>query len=106
VSSFFWQAARVRARPATTAAEVMIRSFMERLPWRAYGGDPPDNERLLHGFVNSRNRDRASDAIFRSCRCGFQAPSPLARPLWTADRARRLAVLGHLIGAGLRGTGT
>jgi hypothetical protein len=33
-SAFFWQADTLRARAATAATEVMIRSFMDGLPWR------------------------------------------------------------------------
>jgi hypothetical protein len=40
-SAFFWQADRLRARPAARATEVMIRSFMELLPWRTMEDDPP-----------------------------------------------------------------
>jgi hypothetical protein len=77
-SAFFWQAERLRARPAATATEVMIRMFMERLPWRTMEDDPPTMGRLLHGFVSSRNRDHSSDAIFRRSRGGFRTLPPLA----------------------------
>ena len=40
-SAFLAQAERLRARPAATATEVMIRRFMELLPWRTMEDDPP-----------------------------------------------------------------
>jgi hypothetical protein len=40
-SAFLAQADRLRARPAATATEVMIRMFMELLPWRTMEDDPP-----------------------------------------------------------------
>jgi hypothetical protein len=42
-SAFFWQADRLRARAATAATEVMIRTFMDCSP----GGLSPDNRTTL-----------------------------------------------------------
>ena len=40
-SAFFWQADRLSARAPAMATEVMIRSFMELLPWRTMEDYPP-----------------------------------------------------------------